>query len=214
MTVFIKNKEPGYCALITFRQFVKATGMDYNEFMSQAGLTHKDGKEIQKVWDSIYNGDAKFDELAKAFFVPMRSGKSMFDYVDTFVKVIYEAQTGVRVEPLLNAVKDFHRDITDWNTNRITDWFDRFSQRTPEVPFITELFGFNKDRMHLPEHVYITTMEKKVPGGPFTIREFDSDRDGVIEYTSNSPYCPLIYDSFDPNTGREVQKPGNLRTIR
>ena len=214
MTVFIKNKEPGYCALITFWQFVKATGMYYNEFMNEMGLTHKNGKIIQPIWDSIFTGEAKFDELASKFFTPMPGGKSLLDYVDSFLKIIYEAQTGIKVDPLLNSVKNYHRDITEWDNNKILDTYNNFSLRKPEVPFITELFTFNKDDFQLPEHVYITTMERKVPGGPFTIKEYDSNRDGAMECVSNTPYCPLIYSSLDYDNVSEIQKAGNLRTTK
>lgn len=212
MVQFMKSKDPSQDALITFWQFVKATGMDYNEFKSTLGFSKKDEIALRNIWDKIHDGKIKFEILEKEFNEKKLNGgtQSLGDHILPFLKFLYEAQTGISDT---DAVQDFNDDIMDWDTDRIYDTYEKLFQRVPEVPFITKLLPFSgeKKRVAGPAHMYITTVERKIPGGPFTVREYDSDREGIQEYVSNSMHCPLIYDWINGD-GTELQKPGNLMT--
>lgn len=225
MVQFMKSKNPNQDVLITFWQFVKATGMDYNEFKSTLGFSKKDELIIRDIWDRIHDGNIKFEIFEKEFNEKKLKGgtESLSDHILPFLKFLYSAQTGItndKVDESINDrvnefsyVNDFNKDIVNWDDDRIYDTYEKLYQRMPEVPFITKLLHFNEDskRTNDPVHLYITTVERKIPGGPFTVREYDSDRDSVEEYQTKYMHCPLVYDWINGD-GVEVQKPGNLRT--
>lgn len=202
MIKFIKNKEPGYCSLITFWQLVKALGMDYNEFKSKLWFNTPDEKFIREIWNKIVEGKTTFETLEKDFFEKKLDGgkKSLFDYIDEFNKVVYKAQTGIPIDFALNNVKTIHDKIS-WDEDKLIDTYEKFFQTVPAVPFLTETFCFDgAKKFHKPEHIYITTIEKKIPGGPWTIINYDNDEDGPYEYLSKHLHEPINYLSAGDDT--------------
>ena len=202
----MKNIGNEFSPLITFWQFVKATGMDYNEFKSTLGFNKRNELLLRDLWDKIHFGNVKFEVIQKEF---VKSDLNAI--ISAFLHFLYKAQTGIDIESL-EKVEDFNNDIIDWDNDKLYDTYEKLYKRMPEVPFITELIKFDENRNRKkPYHFYITSLERKIPNGPFTIREYDSDRDDIEEYQSNQMHCPLVYDWIKGN-GEELQKAGNFKT--
>ena len=200
-------------AFIAFWQFVKHTNMDYNEFKSKMLLKATDEVKLRKLWNDIHFGKVKFENLKKDFIEKNLDNdmKSLSDYITRFIDLIYQTQTGIRMFPFISAVQRYN-DIIDWDNLNIEKTFDKLQDAIKEVPFITKTVKFDANKNKTPDtHISITTIEQKVPNGPFTIKEYDSNNNIVNEYTSNSVHCPLIYE-WDKEDGTREQKPGNLMT--
>ena len=200
-------------AFIAFWQFVKHTNMDYNEFKSKMLLKAADEVKLRKLWNDIHFGKVKFENLKKDFIEKNLDNdmKSLSDYITRFIDLIYQTQTGIRMFPFISAVQRYN-DIIDWDNLNIEKTFDKLQDAIKEVPFITKTVKFDANKNKTPDtHISITTIEQKVPNGPFTIKEYDSNNNIVNEYTSNSVHCPLIYE-WDKEDGTREQKPGNLMT--
>ena len=200
-------------AFIAFWQFVKHTNMDYNEFKSKMLLKPADEVKLRKLWNDIHFGKVKFENLKKDFIEKNLDNdmKSLADYINRFIDLIYQTQTGIRMFPFISAVQRYN-DIIDWDNLNIEKTFDKLQDAIKEVPFITKTVKFDANKNKTPDtHISITTIEQKVPNGPFTVKEYDSNNNIVNEYTSNSVHCPLIYE-WDKEDGTREQKPGNLMT--
>ena len=200
-------------AFIAFWQFVKHTNMDYNEFKSKMLLKAADEVKLRKLWNDIHFGKVKFENLKKDFIEKNLDNdmKSLSDYITRFIDLIYQTQTGIRMFPFISAVQRYN-DIIDWDNLNIEKTFDKLQDAIKEVPFITKTVKFDANKNKTPDtHISITTIEQKVPNGPFTVKEYDANNNIVNEYTSNSVHCPLIYE-WDKEDGTREQKPGNLMT--
>ena len=200
-------------AFIAFWQFVKHTNMDYNEFKSKMLLKATDEVKPRKLWNDIHFGKVKFENLKKDFIEKNLDNdmKSLSDYITKFIDLIYQTQTGIRMFPFISAVQRYN-DIIDWDNLNIEKTFDKLQDAIKEVPFITKTVKFDANKNKTPDtHISITTIEQKVPNGPFTVKEYDANNNIVNEYTSNSVHCPLIYE-WDKEDGTREQKPGNLMT--
>ena len=200
-------------AFIAFWQFVKHTNMDYNEFKSKMLLKAADEVKLRKLWNDIHFGKVKFESLKKDFIEKTLDNdmKSLADYINRFIDLIYQTQTGIRMFPFISAVQKYN-DIIDWDNLNIEKTFDKLQDAIKEVPFITKTVKFDANKNKTPDtHISITTIEQKVPNGPFTVKEYDANNNIVNEYTSNSVHCPLIYE-WDKEDGTREQKPGNLMT--
>ena len=200
-------------AFKAFWQFVKRTNMDYNLFKSKMRLNAYDEVKLRKLWDDIHYGRAKFENLKKDFIEKSldKNSKSLADYVNEIIDLIYQSQTGIGALPLMSDIMNYN-DVMNWDSRNIESVFERMHDALEEVPFITKTVKFNAKKNKKPDtHVSITTIERKVPNGPFTIKEYDSDNNVINEYNSNAVYCPLIYE-WDKEDGTKQQKPGNLMT--
>ena len=210
---FVRNLDSDLSAFIAFWQFIKHLNMDYNEFKSKMFLKPADEVKLRKLWDDIHYGKVKFQELKKDFVDKNLDNnmKSLSDYINAFIDVIYKAQTGIMFSPYTSMINNYN-DILDWDDINIETTFDRLQDAIKEVPFITKTVKFDGKKNKTPDtHISITTIEQKVPNGPFTIKEYDSDNKVVNEFTSNTVHCPLIYE-WDRDDGTKQQKPGNLLT--
>ena len=189
MIGFIKNEYPGYCALITFYQFVKQMNMSFNEFNNL--VRPMTNGVIRRLWDDIFTGKVSYEELKREFF---KNDSFMYKNVDEFVKVLYRLQTGMDADTLMDMTEDYDKDVHFWNKDCIENFFDLAGQGVlgNEVPFVTEVFPFEKKKFKKPEHVFITSMER-LPSGEYRIRQYDSDENFVEDYISKDPYIPLIY---------------------
>ena len=210
---FLRKRNPDLSALMAFWQFVKAANMDYNEFKSKIFFKASDEQKFRKIWDDIHYGKTKFDKLKTEFTEQNldKNSKSIADYINQFIDILFEAQTGIKSKPIIDDVFDYN-DILDWDDFNLEDTFDKLHDAIEEVPFITKTVKFDaeKNKQSTP-HISITTIEQKVPGGPYTIKEYDSDHKVINEYTSKSFHTPLLYE-WDKEDGTKQQKPGNLRT--
>ena len=210
---FMRSFNSDLSAFIAFWQFVKRTNMDYNEFKSKMILKPADEVKLRKLWDDIHYGKVKFENLKRDFIEKTLDNdmKSLSDYINGFLDLIYQTQTGINMFPFLSAVSHYN-DIIDWDDINIEKTFDKLQDAVKEVPFITKTVKFDGRKNKTPDtHISITTIEQKVPNGPFTVKEYDSNNNIVNEYTSNSVHCPLIYE-WDRDDGTKEQKPGNLKT--
>ena len=209
----MKTINPDVSSFIAFWQFIKHTNMDFNEFKSKLLFKASDEAKIRQLWDDIHYGRAKFNELKKDFIAKTldNNSKSMSDYINDFLDIIYQKQTGISMFPFLTGMSNYN-DITDWDDINIEKAFDKLQDAVHEVPFITKTVKFDANKNKTPDtHISITTIEQKVPNGPWTIKEYDSNNNVVNEFTSNSVHCPLIYE-WDKDDGTKEQKPGNLLT--
>lgn len=214
---FIQNEYPGYCVLITFYMMIKALRMSFSEFRNNLlsiGINLPKNEKIRKWWDDIHHGKAEYNDLKRAFFREDTNGKSMYDEVDPFVELIYEIQNGMNVTDMINRTKNWNT-VHTWDNKKLAQWYDCFKNRCEEVPFVVEFLNFENKDLVPQDHVYITTMQ---PGlnGMFKIRNYNSDRDGVIETYSKEFICPLIYGLIDefPDEGElpdyKEKKPGGI----
>ena len=213
MFEFVRNINPELSAFIAFWQFVKHANMDYNEFKSKMLFKTADEVKFRKLWDDIHYGKVKFSDLKKDFIEKNLDGnmKSLADYINMFVDLIYKVQTGIKYSPFASPIMNYN-DIYEWDDLDIEKTFDKLQDAVKEVPFITKTLTFDAKKNKTPDtHVSITTIEQKVPNGPFTVKEYDSDNNIINEYTSNTVHCPLIYE-WDKADGTKEQKPGNLMT--
>ena len=210
---FLRTITPDISSFIAFWQFVKHANMDYNEFKGKLLFKANDEAKFRKLWDDIHFGRAKFDDLKKDYVEKTldKNSKSISDYINSFLDIIYQAQTGITMYPFCMGMRHYN-DIIDWDALNIEKAYDKLQDAVKEVPFITKTVKFDAKKNKTPNtHISITTIEQKVPNGPFTIKEYDSDNNIVNEFTSNSVHCPLIYE-WDKDDGTKEQKPGNLLT--
>ena len=187
---FIPNEYPGYCVLITFFQTIKALNMSFNQFKNHIQEVVAD-ERIKKWWDDIYKGKVEIEDLKRQFFRENEDGQSMYDLVDPFVEQLYEIQNGMNVTDTLDKTTSWNV-VHKWDNEKMLRWYNTFKQKCEEVPFVVEFLNFKDKKLYPNDHVYVATMQDGL-GDNYKIRNYNSDREGVIEQYTPGFVCPLIY---------------------
>lgn len=201
MTVpFIRNEAPGYCVLISTFQFIKALNMSCTEFLNSLLPTvcTKAPKEMadprfQKLWDDIYKGKVKYQELQRIFFKKDATGFELYEMLDPWTEAIYKIQCGIDIDKAEDATHNFDQANHKWDNKKIMLFYETFKDKCKEVPFFVHFCNFLNKKFEYPDHIYVTTMQDDVKG-KFRIRAYNSDNpQGVVEEVLSDPVCPLIY---------------------